>query len=575
MKLPTALLPKTSPLHLETCQLDESTAQLTVQVTSTQPLGYCPVCQCSTRRVHSRDERIVADLPWAHLRVRLSLLVRKFFCPNRHCKRRIFTERLPQVVAPWARRTRRLARALGQITVALGGAAGARLSQQLGLRVSRNTLLRLLRKLPLPSRCPPTVLGVDDFALRKRQTYGTVLIDLERHRPVALLPDRTAETLAHWLQKHPGVQVITRDRAKAYAEGAQQGAPGALQVADRFHLLQNLAEALDQVFSVHGKCLDAVNAMLRQQPVPLPSGAAAVPVALPAPSPLLQQRAAQRQARRQLVYEQIWTLHRQGWTGRAIARHLGLSARTVQRDLRTATFAGRKRRSDCGQSVLDPYKALLLARWNAGCHTALRLFRELRGEGYAGSYTLVAAYARCLRQAQGRAPGHRRARQPLPRVAEPPGQSLTPRRATWLVLRRANKRTDSEVQQLSLLRAQHPELAEVIDLAQDFAQLVRLRQPAQFDAWLERAATSTVSPLQRFAKGLGEDYAAIKAGITLPWSNGPVEGQINRLKMLKRQMFGRARLDLLSRRFMLAPRHRVRRAQYFKPSGTPAERLAA
>jgi transposase len=163
--------------------------------------------------------------------------------------------------------------------------------------------------------------------------------------------------------------------------------------------LQNLAEALDQVFSVHGKCLNAVNAMLRQQPVPLPSGEAAVPVALPAPSPLLQQRAAQRQARRQLVYEQIWTLHRQGWTGCAIARHLGLSARTVQRDLRTATFAGRKPRSDSGQSLLDPYKALLLARWNAGCHTALRLFRELRGEGYAGSYTLVAAYARRLRQA--------------------------------------------------------------------------------------------------------------------------------------------------------------------------------
>jgi len=501
--------------------------------------------------------------------------VRKFFCTNRHCKRRIFTERLPQVVAPWARRTRRLARALGHIAVALGGTAGARLSQQLGLRVSRNTLLRLLRKLPLPSRCLPTVLGVDDFALRKRQTYGTVLIDLERHRPVALLPDRTAETLAHWLQKHPGVRVITRDRAKAYAEGARQGAPAAIQVTDRFHLLQNLAEALDQVFSVHGKCLDAVNAMLRQQPVPLPSGEAAVPVALPAPSPLLQQRAAQRQARRQLVYEQVWTLHRQGWTGRAIARHLGLSARTVQRDLQTATFAGRKRRSDCGQSVLDPYKATLLERWNAGCHSALRLFRALRSTGYTGSYTLVAAYARCLRQAQGLAPGHRRSRQPLPRVAEPPGQSLTPRRATWLVLRRANKRTDSEVQQLSLLRAQHTELAEVIDLAQDFAQLVRLRQPAQFDAWLERAVTSTVSPIQRFAKGLGEDYAAVKAGITLPWSNGPVEGQINRLKMLKRQMFGRARLDLLSRRFMLAPRRRVRRAQYFKPSGTPTERLAA
>jgi len=339
---------------------------------------------------------------------------------------------------------------------------------------------------------------------------------------------------------------------------------------------QNLAEALDQVFTTPGKCLDAVNATLRQQPVPFPIGAAAVPVALPDPSPLPQQRAAQRQARRQLVHEQVWTLHHQGWTVRAIAGHLGLSPRTVQRDLRTATFPGRRQRSDCGQSVLDPYKATLLQRWNAGCQTALRLFRDLRGEGYAGSYTLVAAYARRLRQAQGLTPGQRRPRRPLPSVAEPPDQSLTPRRATWLVLRRVDKRTDTEGQQLRLLRAQQTELAEAIDLAQDFAQLVRLRQPAQFDAWLVRASKSTLHPFQRFAKGLRDDYAAIKAGITLRWSNGPVEGQINRLKMLKRQMLGRAHLDLLSRRFVLAPRRRPRRAQdLHKPSGTPAELLAA
>jgi transposase len=576
MKLPTALLPKSPSLHVETWHVDEATSQLTLCLTSTPPWGYCPRCRCPTRRVHSRYERTVTDLPWAHLRVRLHLRVRKFFCTNSGCSQEIFTERLPQVVAPWARRTRRLTRALEYIAVALGGAAGAWLSQQLGLRASRNTLLRLLRKLPLPSLRIPQVLGVDDFALRKRQTYGTVLIDLERHRPVALLPDRTAETLAHWLQQHPGVQLITRERAKAYAEGARQGAPAALQVTDRFHLLQNLAEALDQVFTTHGKCLDAVNATLRQQPVPFPTGAAAVPVAFPDLSTLPQQRATQRQARRQLVHEQVWTLHRQGWTVRAIARHLGLSARTVQRDLRTATFPGRRQRSDCGQSVLDPYKATLLQRWNAGCHTALRLFRDLRGEGYAGSYTLVAAYARRLRQAQGLAPGQRRPRRPLPRVAEPPGQSLTPRRAPWLVLRRVDKRTDTEGQQLRLLRAQQTELAEAIDLAQDFAQLVRLRQPAQFDAWLVRASKSTLHPFQRFAKGLRDDYAAIKAGITLRWSNGPVEGQINRLKMLKRQMLGRAHLDLLSRRFVLAPRRRPRRAQdLHKPTGTPAELLAA
>jgi transposase len=560
MELPTALLPKSLRLHMDAWHVDQATARLTLCLTSAQPLGYCPRCRCPTRRIHSRYERMVADLPWAHLRVKLHLRVRKFFCPNRHCKRRIFTERLPRFVAPWARRTQRLADALGNIVIALGGAAGARLSQQLGLRASRNTLLRLLRRLPLPARRTPTMLGVDDFALRKRQRYGTVLIDLKRHRPVALLPDRTAETLSHWLQAHRGVQVVTRDRAKAYAEGAQQGAPAAIQVTDRFHLLQNLAEALDQVFTTHSQCLDTVNALLRPQPMRLSPGVMQGLVAPPELSTLPQQRAAQRQARRRQLHEQVWALHRQGWTVRAIAGRLGLSSRTVQRDLRTATFPGRRRRSDCGQSVLNPYKATLLQRWNAGCHTAQRLFRILRGEGYSGSYTLVAAYVRRLRQAQGLAPGQRRPRWPLPSVTEPPGPSLTPRRATWLVLRRVDKRTDTEDQQLRLLRAQQTELTEAIDLAQDFAQLVRLRQPTQFDAWLVRASKSLVRPFQRFAKGLSEDYAAIKAGITLAWSNGPVEGQINRLKMLKRQMFGRAHLDLLSRRFVLALRCRRPRA---------------
>jgi transposase len=234
----------------------------------------------------------------------------------------------------------------------------------------------------------------------------------------------------------------------------------------------------------------------------------------------------------------------------------------VQRDLRSATFAGRTRRSDRGDSVLNPYKPYLLERWNAGCYTAMRLFRDLRQRGYAGGYGVVAAYARRLRQAQGLPPGHRCARQPLPAVAEPPCQPLTPRRATWLVLRREIKRTEAEAHQLLQLHAQGAEVAEAIDLAQDFAALVRQRQPAQLDPWLRRATTSAVDAVRRFATGLYEDYEAVKAGVTLPWSSGPVEGHINRLKMLKRQMFGRARLDLLSRRFLLAPRDRRARVPY-------------
>jgi transposase len=554
-------------LRLEACEIDDTTAQITLRVQSTQTRAPCPLCATPARRIHSDYGRTLADLPWAQYRVCLQLRVRKWFCGNRRCRRRIFTERLPTVAAPWARCTLRHAQRLIALGLALGGKAGVQLGHAWAVVVSRNTLLRVLRKQPTPAFPTPKVLGVDDFALRKRHTYGTVLIALERRHPVALLPDRTAETVAQWLRAHPGVQVIARDRSTAYADGARQGAPAATQVADRFHLVQNLREALDQVFSTYSHVLDAVNETMCPLPVPLPNGALAVPVPPHAISLPAQQRAAERQARRQALHTQVWTLHRQGWTAPAIAQQVGLGLRTVQRDLQSATFVGRRRRSDCGESVLNPYKPYLLERWNAGCYTAMRLFRDLRQRGYAGGYGVVAAYARRLRQAQGLPPGHRRPRQPLPAVAEPPCQPLTPRRATWLVLRRETKRTDTEIQQLTALRAQQAEVAEAMDLAQDFATLVRKRQPTQLDPWLQRATTSAVDAVRRFATGLSEDYEAVKAGVTLPWSSGPVEGHINRLKMLKRQMFGRARLDLLSRRFLLAPRDR--RARVPSPQERP------
>jgi transposase len=556
------LLPDTTTLRLEAWAVDEAAAQITLRVRATQTSAPCPLCATPTRHIHSDYMRTLADLSWADYRVRLHLRVHKWFCRNRSCRRRIFTERLPTVAAPWARRTLRLAQRLVTLGMALGGTAGAHLSHQWHLMVSRHTLLRLLRRQPAPSFPTPTVLGVDDFALRKRQTYGTILVDLERRQPVALLPDRTAETMAQWLRAHPGVEVIARDRSSAYADGARQGAPAATQVADRFHLLQNLREALDQVFSTYSQALDAVNVLVHQQPVTLPDGATAVPVPpqdIPLPA---QQRAAERQGRRQALHQQVWALHHQGWTAPAIAQQVGLGLRTVQRDLRSPIFAGRKRRSDLGDSVLNPYKPYLLERWNAGCYTAMRLFREIRPRGYGGGYGVVAAYACRLRQAQGLPPGHRRPRQPLPAVAEPSCQPLTPRRATWLVLRREAKRTPAETQQLTQLHAQSAEVAEAIALAQDFVTLVRQRQPAQLDPWLQRATASAVDAVRRFATGLYEDYEAVKAGVTLPWSSGPVEGHINRLKMLKRQMFGRARLDLLSRRFLLAPRDRRARVPY-------------
>jgi transposase len=550
------LFPDATVLRLEACEVDDTTAQITLRVQSTQTSAPCPLCATPARRIHSDYGRTLADLPWAQYRVCLQLRVRKWFCRNRRCRRRIFTERLPTIAAPWARRTLRLAQRLLALGVALGGKAGVRLGHAWDMRVSRNTLLRLLRRQPEPGAPTPRVLGVDDWALRKGHTYGTILVDLERRQPIALLPDRTAAPVAQWLRDHPGVEVIARDRASAYAEGAKQGAPQATQVADRFHLLQNLREALEAVLTTHAQALNAVNAQQRPQPVPLADGTLAVPVPPPPTPPRAAQQAAQRAAIRQARYEQVWALHRQGYPIIAIAAQVGCSSRTIERYLQMPVWPEPQHRRHYGRSVLNPYIDYLLERWNAGCRTAIQLFRELQTQGYPGSYRRVTAYVSRLRQAQGLPPRCQGRRQTLPMVAKPTSQPLTPRRATWLVLRRAAQRTEAETQQLTQLQAQQAEVAEAIDLAQDFAALVRQRQPAQLDPWLQRAASSTLEALRRFAQSLSEDYQAVKAGVTLPWSTGPVEGNINRLKMLKRQMFGRAHLDLLGHRFLETPRAR-------------------
>ncbi|MDQ3829679.1 MAG: transposase [Candidatus Tectomicrobia bacterium] len=297
--------------------------------------------------------------------------------------------------------------------------------------------------------CHPHRPRGDDWAYRKRQTYGAILIDVERHHPVALLRDRDPDTFAQWLSAHPGVEITARDRAKAYADGARRGAPEAIQVADRFHLLPNVAEALEQVCSVPGQGLMAVHEVMRQAPIRQADGSMAVPVPPPPPAPTAQELAPQRRARRLALYEQVWALRRQGWSGEAIARQLGMGRTTVYRDLHTPTFPERKGRADRGQSLLNPYKDDLVQRWNAGCRDTRQLCAELRQRGYRGSYPTVARSTQRLRQAQGVAPRQRLMGQRLLAVSEPRQPPLTARRAAWLVLRRADQRTAVESQQLA------------------------------------------------------------------------------------------------------------------------------
>jgi transposase len=442
--------------------MDDAEKRLTWQVTSTRPLVDCPVCRLPTRRIHSRDVRRVAALPWGPGCVVRHLRVRTFFCANGRCPRHIFTERLWPLVAPWARRTQRLTHWLEPIAVALGGMAGGRLSPALGLAVRRHTLRRLLRRLPLPACATPQGLGVAAWAAGKRQRYGPVRLDLARRRPLARWPAREAKTFARWLQAHPGVGVSTRDRSRAYADGARQGAPAALQGADRVHLRQHLAEALDQVLNAHGNPLEAGTAALHQAPVARPDGTLAVPVPPPPLPRTAQELAHQRQGRRLALHQQRGAVHQQGWPGWAIAQPRGIGQTTVDRDRRMETLPARQRRTDRGRSILTPDPPYLLERWNAGRRDALRRCRELQARGDTGSAPTVARDAQRLCQAQGQTSRPRRPRQALPAVAEPSARPLTARRATWLVLRRAERQDEDEAAHLAHLRAQPPEVAAAI-----------------------------------------------------------------------------------------------------------------
>ena len=521
-----------------------------MSISSLQVLACCPLCHVPAHRIHSHYHRTLKDLPCVNFALTFVLQVCKFFCLNPECKRRIFTERLPQITAPWSRRTSRLAEHLRAIGLSLGGAAGARLSHALGFGHSRNTVLRVISALPLPAIITPNILGVDDFALRKGHRYGTILVDLERHQVIALLPDREAETLAHWLKEHPGVEILSRDRSKTYKRGMTEGAPDAAQVADRFHLLKNLEEVIEKIFKTETSAIKAVDIARLQA-----NRILVIPELEVVEDPTSLK--VQNRALRLEHYEQTHALRQQGYLIKDIAHHLGIGKRTVYTYLAAPSFPERQPHAQQGRSRLDCHKPYIQQRWSEGHQQSKALYQEIQEQGYKGSYRTVTRYVRQLRPLEpspsreslndhdfsGRGPALPPTISPLP--------PLNARRAAWLVMRPEEK-LNADEQNILMRLSEHPALSTAILLAQGFLNLVRDRLPENLDAWLEQAKSCIHKQFQSFANGLQEDYDAVKAGVTFEVSNGQVEGQNNRLKMLKRQMFGRAGLDLLSKRFILA-----------------------
>ena len=540
----STLLADPHAIRLETIRSAEKS--LTLVVRAVRCRAECPSCRRVATRVHSRYVRCIADLPWQGVAVRLALHTRRFFCGNSLCTRRIFCERLPAVVARYACRTARLNDALTLIGFITGGEAGARLARQLGMSVSPDTLIRRIREAPLPATTTPRVLGIDDWAQRKGQTYGTVLVDLERHRPIDLLPDREAATIATWLREHPGVEVVSRDRFRAYKEGVTCGAPDAVQVANRWHLLRNMTEALERWLggkrrAIRQAAKDAATPSVESVAANMTRGDAGH--ALPTRT---LQRSTERIAVRQARFEEVRELYAQGATIRGIAIKFRMHRRTV-RLLVNADECPERAPPRRRPNQLDPYLPYLKRRWMEGCHNAGELWREIKAQGFAGCESAARHFIGRWRLHV--APELRRKRHlasgaPASRIIV-----LGARTVTWSLLRDANELNDKQRAFVTRLCEQQPEVVTAQRLVRRFQHLVSRRDAAAFDAWLMEAKGSKLPELMNFAAGLGKD-AAVRAALTCEWSNGQVEGQVNRLKTIKRQMFGRANFDLLRRRVL-------------------------
>ena len=503
------------PQGLTVERVVEEAGGLIVTAHAQAPAAACPLCGQDSRRIHSRYLRQVADLPCAGRKVRLHIVTRRFVCEAPLCPRRIFAERFDKdVLASRSRRTARLECIVHHLGLALGGRPGAGLATRLMLPVSNDTLLRVVRRRACPYSPTLKVVGVDDWALRRNQRYGTIVCDLERRRVVTLLPDREAATVAAWFADHPEIEIVSRDRGGGYGEAAAKALPGAIQVADRWHLMENASAAF----------LDAVRKSMRIIRTAL--GAAKIDPDLLTAAEKLQYEGY---LRREDANANILQLSADGVAIKEIVRRTGHSRKLVRhvvRGLRTDVFRTR-------QSSLEPHLPFLDTQWASGCRNGAELWRRLTAEGYMGCRRVVGEWATRRRRSETAGEGLRKI---------PSARTI----ARMMTMARDHL-SKADTVTVAAIETGAPEVVAARTLTDRFHAMIRAKAAGDLGDCISAAATSLIAS---FAGGVAKDKAAIVAGITLPWSNGQTEGQITRLKMVKRQMYGRGKLDLLQARLI-------------------------
>ena len=514
--------------HLKDVQVEAVTVaddEVLVRAKTRGVEASCRACGVPSGRVHSRYRRQLRDLACAGRPVQVELEVRRFFCVNGSCESETFAEQVPGLTQWHQHRTPLLRGLLETVALALAGRAGSRLAAALGVTASKDTLIRLIRALPDPEIEQVTVLGVDDFAKRRGRSYATILIDMGSHRPIDVLDGRTGDVLAQWLREHPGVEVICRDRAGGYAEGAREGAPEATQIADRWHLWNNLCVAVENTVRAHRSDLresEPEHQALVEEPAPIPVQ--------------LESLTAIRTRERHAA---VHALMAEGKNHTQICQMLGLADKTI-RKFRSATTA-EELINGPRHSIrqIDQHAPYLHQRWNEGIHDAAQLHAEITARGYGGSKRSVRRFVLPLR--------------PYQQVADLPAPPPTVREATRWITSDPDHLTTDEATKLAQLKARSARLTSLAGHVTDFAQMMTNRTGTQhLEGWLTNIENGDFPALHSLARGIRRDQDAVTNGLTSAHSSGAVEGNVCRIKHLKRQMFGRANLDLLRKRVLLS-----------------------
>ncbi len=497
-----------APEGLTVEAIEMSDGQVTVVARSSSQSSSCPRCAAVSGSVHSRYVRTLADLPSHGSAVSLQLRTRRFRCRSISCPVKIFAEQFdPAVAQRFWRRTERLEGIVHHIGLTLGGRPGQRTARRLVLPVSRDTLLRVVRRRAPPTDGAPKVIGIDDWAWRKGHRYGTVVCDLEQRRIIDVLPDRETATVQAWLAARPSIKITARDRGGGYGPAGQRGRPVAMQVADRWHLMENCSSAFLGVVRNSMRDIRRVVGMRRIDPKVMTA---------------VERNQYEGWRHRSSANAVIMDMVKAEVLIKEIMRRTGRSrecVRAIARGDRGEMFRPRA-------SSLDGHLDWLSHEWDGGCRSGAELWRRLRARGYAGSLRVVAEWA---------------TRRRMDEAKELLRRCPSSRMIAKLMMLAPERLSRADLMLVTLIEAKLPNLRQVRDLVERFHHMIRTGCSKDLNGWIEGAATL----LAAFTRGIIADRAAVTAAITSPWSNGQTGGQITKLKLVNRQMYGRANRDLL------------------------------